>query len=424
MTDLSSEPDRSGIAGRTHPGVRLGVGAAFAVRDFRLVWSGSFVSNVGTWMQNVVLPVYAYARTGRASVVALLVLAQLGPIVLLAVPGGVIADRTERRRYLICMQVAQLTCALALAAGASLDAPIAWLFLAQLGIGVANALNIAAWSSTITSLVPPEALAGAVSLNSFVINGSRVIGPILVALLSVVGVTTAQFFVINALSYVVIIAALVAVHLPSTPRDETPGWGRFAVAFRVARERPVVGRLVVSLASFSLLSLPYVGLFPAVAELNYGIDADGSTYRWLYTVWGLGACIGGLSVGTVLARRDARLLIRVGFAGFAASMLAFAAARTAGPAFVAAFVLGAWYFLTTTAMQTVFVGRLELALRARVMALWFMAFGGTVPLGNVIFGPLVDRWGARWLLVMGGLWAAVLAWWCDVARLDRAAGRT
>jgi MFS family permease len=58
------------------------------------------------------------------------------------------------------------------------------------------------------------------------------------------------------------------------------------------------------------------------------------------------------------------------------------------------------------------------------MALWFMAFGGTVPLGNVIFGPLVDRWGARWLLVMGGLWAAVLAWWCDVARLDRAAGRT
>ena len=116
MTDLSSEPDRSGIAGRTHPGARLGVGAAFAVRDFRLVWSGSFVSNVGTWMQNVVLPVYAYSRTGRASVVALLVLAQLGPIVLLAVPGGVIADRTERRRYLICMQVGQLTCALALAA--------------------------------------------------------------------------------------------------------------------------------------------------------------------------------------------------------------------------------------------------------------------------------------------------------------------
>ena len=397
--------------------------AALAVRDFRLVWTGSFASNVGTWMQNVVLPVYVYARTGRASVVALLILAQLGPILFLAVPGGVLADRTERRRYLIWMQMAQLTCSALLAVGAAVDAPIAALFVAQLGIGVGNALNISAWSATLTSLVPREALGGAVSLNSFVINGSRVVGPIIVAILSAWGVTTSQFFAINALTYLFVVAALTAVHVPEMARDATPGWRRFTFAFRVARERPVVARLVLSLASFSLLSLPYVGLFPAVAQLNYGIAADGAAYRWLYAVWGLGACLGGLAVATVFGRRDARVLIRGGFAGFAVSMLAFAAARTPGPAFVAAFVLGACYFLTTTAMQTVLVGRLELEIRARVMALWFMSFGGTVPIGNLVFGPLVDRWGARWLLVMGAIWAAVLVAWCDVARLDRAAER-
>ena len=112
--------------------------AALAVRDFRLVWTGSFASNVGTWMQNVVLPVYVYARTGRASVVALLILAQLGPILFLAVPGGVLADRTERKRYLIWMQIMQGSCSAALAVGAALDAPIAVLFAAQLGVGVGN----------------------------------------------------------------------------------------------------------------------------------------------------------------------------------------------------------------------------------------------------------------------------------------------
>ncbi|MFM9085175.1 MAG: MFS transporter [Acidimicrobiia bacterium] len=412
MTDAPTDTHRPGS-----------VRAALAVRDFRLVWTGSFASNVGTWMQNVVLPVYVYARTGRASVVALLILAQLGPILFLAVPGGVLADRIERKRYLIWMQVIQGSCSAALAAGAALGAPIWMLFAAQLGVGIGNALNISAWSATLTSLVPQEALGGAVSLNSFVINGSRVAGPIIVAVLSAWGVTTAQFFAINALTYLFVIVALAAVHVPTFARDATPGWRRFTFAFRAARERPVVARIVLTLASFSLLSLPYVGLFPAVAQLNYGIDAAGPTYRWLYSVWGLGACLGGLAVATVFGRRDARTLIRGGFAGFALSMLAFAAARTPGPAFAAAFVLGACYFFTTTAMQTVLVGRLELEVRARVMALWFMSFGGTVPIGNLLFGPLVDRWGARWLLVMGAAWAAVLVWWCDVARLDRAAAR-
>ena len=393
--------------------------AAFQSRDFRRIWFGSFASNIGTWIQNVVLPVYIYGRTGRASFVAVVIFAQLGPILLLSIPGGVIADRVDRKKFLISMQILQLLCSLLLAFFAANNAAIWLIFAAQLGVGIGNALQIPGWSSMLTTLVPPKDLPGAISLNSTVINGARVIGPIIVAVLAQWNVTTAQFFSINAVTYLFVIFALISVKIPEFTRDTTAGWRRFTFAFKIARERIVVSRLVLTLASFSLLSLPYVGLFPAVAQLNFGIESQSSTYNWLYATWGLGACLGGLSVSTVFVDVDNRRLIRIGFASFSVSMMAFALAPNVSLAFFSVFFLGAAYFFTTTSMQTVLVSGLSPEIRARVMALWFMAFGGTVPIGNLVFGPLIDRYGSQWLLIMGSLWSAVLWWWCDIERIER-----
>ena len=417
MTDTtdSSTP----VSRRLNPHKIGSARAAFHVRDFRRIWFGSFASNIGTWIQNVVLPVYVYARTGRASLVALLIFAQLGPILLLSIPGGVIADRVDRKKFLISMQAVQLFCSLLLALFAANNSPIWMLFLAQLGVGVGNALNIPAWSAMLTSLVPPSDIAGAISLNSTVLNGARVVGPIIVALLSQWNVTSSEFFAINAVTYLFVIFALLSVKVPAIAFDTTAGWRRFTFAFKIARERVVISRLILTLASFSLLSLPYVGLFPAIAQLNFGIESQSATYNWLYATWGLGACIGGLSVSTLFVDIDNRKLIRMGFASFAVSMMGFALAPNVELAFLTVFFLGAAYFFTTTAMQTVFASGLTPEIRARVMALWFMAFGGTVPIGNLIFGPLVDRYGSQWLLVLGSLWAVVLWWWCDIERLER-----
>ena len=417
MTDTtdSSTP----VSRRLNPHKVGSARAAFHVRDFRRIWFGSFASNIGTWIQNVVLPVYVYARTGRASLVALLIFAQLGPILLLSIPGGVIADRVDRKKFLISMQAVQLFCSLLLALFAANNSPIWMLFLAQLGVGVGNALNIPAWSAMLTSLVPPSDIAGAISLNSTVLNGARVVGPIIVALLSQWNVTSSEFFAINAVTYLFVIFALLSVKVPAIAFDTTAGWRRFTFAFKIARERVVISRLILTLASFSLLSLPYVGLFPAIAQLNFGIESQSATYNWLYATWGLGACIGGLSVSTLFVDIDNRKLIRMGFASFAVSMMGFALAPNVELAFLTVFFLGAAYFFTTTAMQTVFASGLTPEIRARVMALWFMAFGGPVPIGNLIFGPLVDRYGSQWLLVLGSLWAVVLWWWCDIERLER-----
>jgi MFS family permease len=87
-------------------------------------------------------------------------------------------------------------------------------------------------------------------------------------------------------------------------------------------------------------------------------------------------------------------------------------------AFVTAFFLGVAYFGTTTSLMTVLQSRLELQIRARVMSLWFMAFGGTIPIGNVIFGPFMDTFGSRPVLYLGAVWALFLSWWCNIEKLD------
>jgi MFS family permease len=394
--------------------------AALAYRDFRRMWIGSFASSVGTWMQNVVLPAYVYERTGKASVVGLLVFAQLGPLLLLSIPAGVIADRFDRRRWLVAMQLVQMGFSIALAPLVAADAPIWLLFVIALGVGSGNALNAPAWSAMLPTLVAKQDLSGSISLNSTMINGSRVIGPIIVAVLSPFGVTSAQFFLFNAVTYLFVVFALLSVHLPATPdAGHQPGWRQFTAGIDLARRQPVTSRLLISVFTFSLLSLPYVGLFPAVAEKNFGIDEKTAMYKWLYATWGFGACLGGLAVGTVFVAWDKRRLIRLGFASFAVALAVFALVREPIGAFTSGFVLGFFYFGTMTCMLTILQSRLADNERGRVLSLWFMAFGGTVPLGNLIFGPVMDATGARVVLLGGAVWAAGLAWWCDVGGIDR-----
>jgi len=411
MTDTNDTP--------IHKPQRGSARAALGVRDFRLVWFGSLGSYIGTWMQNVVLPAYVYHRTGKASIVGLLIFAQLGPLLFLSIPAGVIADRFDRKKWLVAMQIVQLSFSVALATLALGTPPIWALFAAAFGVGIGNALNAPAWSAMLPSLVDPQHLSGAIALNSTIINGSRVIGPIIVAVFSQWGVTTAQFFYINAITYLFVIFALLNVHVPRFAPDLTQGWRRFTAGLSIARERPVVRRLIVSLAAFSLLSLPYVGLFPAVAKLTFNIDESGTTYEWLYATWGLGACLGGLAVGTVFSHVDMRRLIQWGFAAFSVAMFFFALSQSPLPAFVSGFFLGFAYFFTTTSMMTVVQMRLEPEVRGRVLALWFMAFGGLIPFGNMVFGPLIDRYGSRGMLMISSATALFLAWHCNITALDK-----
>jgi MFS family permease len=402
-----------------HPHTPGSARAALAYPRFRRMWVASFSSNIGTWMQNVVLPAYVYDRTGKASVVGIMVFAQLGPLLFLSIPAGVIADRYDRRRWLIAMQLVQLAFSFALAPLAAANAPIWSIFLVAFGVGIGNALNAPAWSAMLPTLVSKDDLSGSVSLNSFAINGSRVIGPIIVAVLRSAGVSIAQIFIINAVTYLFVVWALVVTPIKQQQAPERePGLKQFTSGLRIARANPAVWRLLVCLFTFSLLSLPYVGLFAVVARRNFGIAKGSTTYEWLYATWGFGAAFGGLAIGTVFVAYDKRKLIRYGFVAFAACLAGFGIAREPIGAFITGALLGFAYFGTTTSMNTVFQSRLADHERGRVMSLWFMAFGGTVPLGNLLFAPLMDAVGVRWVLIGGAGWALFLGWYCNLVKID------
>ena len=112
-------------------------------------------------------------------------------------------------------------------------------------------------------------------------------------------------------------SAVVRIALPVAKRTQESGLKSLTLGIRTARARPVLRRLLVTMFSFSLFSLPFVGLFPAVADLTFGIQPRTPVYKWLYATWGLGAMFGALAIGTVLAGVDKRQAARGGFVCFA-----------------------------------------------------------------------------------------------------------
>jgi MFS family permease len=410
-----------GTAGETPPSGTPKPGtarAALANRDFRVVFSGAFASNIGKWMQNVVLGAYAYDLTQSPLFVSLIYVAQLGPMLLLSVVGGALADTFDRRRLLLATNVEQLLGSVALAvlvmAG---DPPRVALLAAVAAIGIGNALNAPVYTAALPTLVGRADLAGAVALNSTQMNASRVVGPALGGLaLPVIG--AGGVFLLNAVTFIFLIAAVLMVRLPPVGPDPTgtKGWRKVASGVAIARKDPFVRRCLVTIFAFSFLCLPFVGQMPTVAARNLGMPVDGPAYGILYACFGLGGVLGAVSIGTVFARVDKARIVRVGFVAFAAALTAFALLRDPAPAYPMVLVVGFCYFASVTALSTVLQVHVDDAVRGRVMALWIMGFGGTVPIGLLAAGPLIELTSMTTVMLYGAVSAVGLAVYANLGR--------
>jgi MFS family permease len=401
--------------------------AALAQRDFRVVWLGALGSNVGTWMQNVALGVFGYQLTHSAQFVALLGFAQLGPLLLLSTLGGALADLVDRRRLLVWCQAEQMV----------LSFVLAWVVMAHhpskvalvacvLAIGIGNALNAPTFAAILPALVGQRDLAGAVSLQSVQLNVSRVVGPAIGGLL-LPSIGAAGVFAINGFTYLFAIATLLAVHPPSRALHGAghgpTGWRRLAGGFVVAQADRVVRRSLMTIATMSFFSLPFIGLMPVVADRNLGINPKSAAYGVLYAAFGLGAALGAVAVGTVLVRQSKPRLVRISLGAFAVSLLGFAFLRSAAAAYPVVFVVGLTYFTMVTALSTHLQETIDNAVRGRVMALWIMSFGGTVPVGLLAAGWLASRTSVTVVLVVGAAFAALLTIFADVRAPDRQSPR-
>jgi MFS family permease len=390
--------------------------AALRHRTFRIVFLGAFASNIGTWMQNVVLGAYAYNLTHSSAFVGVIIFAQLGPALLLAPVGGLIADKVDRKKFLIVLSIEQLLFSLALAWVVRGPSPShALLVFMVVMIGVGSAMFGPAYSAILPGLVGRADLPGAISLNSAQMNASRVIGPVIGAVAyQVVG--PSWVFVGNAVTYLFVVGALMMVVLPVLPKAVAPSsrWRELTAGITTAREDKVVGRCLVTVFLFSLLALAFIGQMPVVAAHNLGINPKSANYGILYASFGTGALIGAISIGTVFTRTSKAMIVRVCLIGYAIALSAFALLREAVPAYFVVAIVGAFYFAFITALNTTMQARLHDAVRGRVMALWIMGFGGTVALGNLLIGPVVDTIGITDVLLFGAAVALLLAWYADV----------
>jgi MFS family permease len=390
--------------------------AALAHRDFRVVWAGTFASNIGTWMQNVLLGAYGYTLTHSATYVGILFFAQLGPLLLLSNVGGVLADVMDRRRLLLWCQVQQLVFSIALAGlVAGGDPSRVALVVLVLIIGIGNALGAPALSAILPTLVPRPDLPGAVALQSVQMNLSRVIGPAIgAAIYAAIG--AAPVFLINAATYFFAIVAILVVDYPRHPAvPATGGVGRrLAEGFWIARRDPLIRRVLTVLVLLSFFSLAFIGLMPAIAATNFGIRPRSFDYGVLYAVFGLGAALGAVSVGTWFAAVPKARLVRPALVAFAVLLAAFGLVREPALAFAVAPLMGYAYFVVITSLSTVLQEHVDDLVRGRVVALWIMGFGGMVPLGVLAGGVLAHVTSITFVLLVGAAFALVLAAYADL----------
>jgi predicted MFS family arabinose efflux permease len=389
-----------GVGSAPRPGTAR---SALSRRDFRLVFAGLFASNIGNWMQTTILGAYAYELTRSSAFVGLLVWCQLSPQLFLAPTGGVLADTRDRRRLMLVTQLLQLLCSLALMVEAAIGDPARWVLLVTvIGVGVANGLGAPAQTAIQYSLVPRADIAGVAALQNIQLNLSRVVGPPVGALLySRIG--PASVFGVNAATFVFSLAAVLFVAYPRFGGGLVTGGQvqRLLSGFRLARADGAVWRLVVLMFVISLLVLPFIGLMPVLADENFGIGPRSVEYGALLAVFGVGAALGATADGSVFAAHSKMVVLRWGFLGFGLSLGTWALVRSETWAFVVAFVVGFTYFLVITPLSTMFQVRLEDANRGRLMAVWMMAFGGTVPFGALIGGWVADRTSITAVVVVG-----------------------
>jgi predicted MFS family arabinose efflux permease len=163
------------------------------------------------------------------------------------------------------------------------------------------------------------------------------------------------------------------------------------------------------MTAFSLMCLPFIGQLPAIAEQQLGIDARSTAYGYFYAAFGVGALVGAGVVGTVLLRADKVQVTRATLALFAVALAWLSTVETITVAYAAIFFVGLFYFALPTTLNTLWQHQVDDSIRGRVSALWVLSFGGTVPVANLIAGPVIEATSLGAVMLFGALAAIAMA---------------
>ncbi len=385
-------------------------------RNYRLFFSGQVVSVSGTWMQNVALAWLVIQLTHSPLAVGALAFCRFVPFTVFGLFAGVLADRVDNRRLVIATQSLSMVLS-AILAGLALSgtATLPLVFLLAILSGVAQVFDAPGRQALTYQLVGGDELPNAVALNSSLFNMSRVVGPAIAGVL-IAAVDVGACFVVNAFSFLAVLAGLLAMRTEELYPVER---GPRATVFRDVREglefvrRSRDLRIVLLIVTvMSTVGFNFNVILPLLASST--LHTGPRTFGILSAAFGAGALAGALGSAT-LGRASWKALL-AGLLGFSTAMLALAPLHGVWPCGVLlVFVGGSFTLLTANANALVQTGAPD-RLRGRVMSLYLFAFAGLAPVGGLVAGWLVQVGGTQLAFGVAGVTGLVIAAYGITAR--------
>jgi len=373
-------------------------------RNYRLFFGGQSLSLAGTWITRIATSWLVYRLTGSALILGVVGFCGQIPTLFLAPVAGVFVDRWDRRRVLLVTQILSLLQSLALGVLTLLGViTVAEVLALQVVQGIINAFDTPARQAFVVHMIEDRAdLPNAIALNSSMVNGSRIVGPSVGGLI-IAAVGEGWCFMIDAVSYLAVIASLLAMRIePAAPsgRPAARISEELKVGFRYVTRFVPVRTLLLLLALVSIMGMPYTVLMPAIATrvLHGGAHSLG----FLMGATGVGALVAALYLAsrhTVIGLGRAIAAAVITFGG---GLIAFGFSRSFLLSLAILPVVGASFMLALAATNTIVQTIVEEELRGRVMAFYAMAFLGTAPIGSLLAGVLADRIGAPATIRLGG----------------------
>ena len=385
---------------------RRGTFASLKNRNYRLYMSGQLISVSGTWMQTVGLSWLVLKLTGSGVDLGIVMAAQFLPVLLLGVVGGLVADRVNKRKLIVATQSSLALASLVLGILTEMGSIQMWMIYGiSVWLGITNSMDNPTRQSFVGEMVEKKSVANAVSLNAVVMNSARIIGPgIAGVVIYVLG--TGSLFLANAVSFVAVIVALLAMRPAELHSSERVVRSRgqlregFSYVWSTRRLRvPLLIMVLVGTFAFEFqVSLP---LFASVT-----FHKGAGTYAAFMSFMGAGAVVGGLLAATFPQTSIKRLAYAT--LGFGISILLVTLMPNSPVAMMAMIPMGAASMLCVSIANAALQVNSDPAMRGRVMSLFTIAFQGSTPIGAPIVGFIGQHAGARYSVAVGGA-ASLLA---------------
>lgn len=382
-------------------------------RNYRLFFVGQLVSLIGTWMEQTAMGWLVYQLSGSKFLLGAVAAAGTAPMLVLSLWGGSVADRYPKRSILVSTQAVSMVVAFILATivwGGHVQ-PWHIVVLAMIN-GVAMAFDMPARQAFVIEMTSKEDLMNAISLNSSVFNGARLVGPA-VAGFVLEHFSAAMCFFLNGISFLAVIAGLLMMRIVRTAeaRPKISAREHALGGLTYVRQNRRVLTIMTLFAAVGIFGWSYSVLMPAYATDVLGLSARG--YGALMSASGLGALIGALTIASAGHRFMPRRLALGGLWVFSGALLAFSLTRQFPLAllFLLFVGLGMMFFFATsnTTVQSIVPDEM----RGRVMGIWSLIFGGMVPVGSLVAGTMARYIGVPATMACGAVvcgCAGVVTW--------------